>query len=205
MRIVVLEKHQDGKETESLLSKLGIRSDEVTELQTKSGSLRKVRHKDYPGLVILSTESINHELLEHLKEDTFFANDLTATDTLATVSTTRSKAKYKKRFLIKQGMKLISIKTENIAYFYSNNRLNYLRTWDNRSYIVNFTMDELMNLLPPQDFFRIGRSHIISYKSVAEVHAHFHSRLKLKLHVGCEEELFVSKEKVGEFKKWIGG
>ena len=206
MRILVLENHlEDAKETKNLLSKLGIQSAEVTELQTQSGSLRKVRHKDYPGLVILTAETLNNDLLQHLKDDKLSFEDVASNGELPSPAVTFSTLKIKKRFLIKQGTKLISVKTENIAYFYSNNRLNYLRTWDNRSYIVNYTMEDLMELLPAQDFFRISRSHIISYKSVAEVHTHFHSRLKLKLHVACNDELFVSKEKVGEFKKWIGG
>ncbi|RYF93662.1 MAG: response regulator transcription factor, partial [Chitinophagaceae bacterium] len=50
---------------------------------------------------------------------------------------------FRKRFLVKQAQKLVSIEVEDIAYFYSDGRLNFFKTRDNKKFVVDYTMDEL--------------------------------------------------------------
>jgi DNA-binding LytR/AlgR family response regulator len=64
---------------------------------------------------------------------------------------------YRKRFLVKHGQKLVSIDTEEIAYFFSDGRLNFFKTNDNRKFVVDYTMDELGDMLDPDKYFRISR------------------------------------------------
>jgi two-component system LytT family response regulator len=110
----------------------------------------------------------------------------------------------KTRFLVKHSSKLLSIEVDQIAFFYAENRLNFIRTWNNKTYIIDKTIEELSLLLNKKDFFRINRSFIVSYKSIEEVYTHFNSRLKLKLIVSVPEELFVSKDRASDFKVWLG-
>lgn len=109
----------------------------------------------------------------------------------------------KLRFLVKHSSKLISIEVDQIAYFYAENRLNFIRTWNNKTYIIDKTIEEISKLLNKKDFFRINRSYIIAYKSIDEVYTHFNNRLKLKLNINVPEEIFVSKDRVAGFKEWL--
>lgn len=111
---------------------------------------------------------------------------------------------YRKRFLVKQGQKLISIETEDIAYFYSDGRVNFFKTADNRKYITDYTMEELEDMLDPVQFHRISRSFYVSIKSVAQIHDYFGNRLILELKPALEKDAIVSREKVADFKKWMG-
>jgi DNA-binding LytR/AlgR family response regulator len=111
---------------------------------------------------------------------------------------------YRKRFLVKQGQKLISIETEEIAYFYSDGRVNFFKTADNRKYITDYTMEELEEMLDPVQFHRISRSFYVSIKSVAQIHDYFGNRLILELKPTLEKDAIVSREKVADFKKWMG-
>jgi two-component system response regulator LytT len=65
-------------------------------------------------------------------------------------------------------------------------------------------MDELEEMLDPDKYFRISRSFYVSIDSVAEIHDYFGNRLILNLKPTVDKEALVSREKVSEFKKWMG-
>src|SRR3954468_5522364 len=111
---------------------------------------------------------------------------------------------YRKRFLVKHGQKLVSVEVEEIAYFFSDGRLNFFKTNDNRKFVVDYTMDELNDMLDPDKYFRISRSFFISVNSVNQIHDYFGNRLMLHLKPDSEKEALVSREKVTEFKNWLG-
>ena len=111
---------------------------------------------------------------------------------------------YRKRFLVKHGQKLVSVEVDDIAYFFSDGRLNFFKTFDNKKYVVDYTMDELNEMLDPARYFRISRSFFISVDSVAQIHDYFGNRLMLQLKPETEKEAIVSREKVSEFKNWLG-
>ncbi len=111
---------------------------------------------------------------------------------------------YRKRFLVKQGQKLVSVEVEDIAYFYSDGRLNFFKTTDNRKFVVDYTMDELEDMLDPIKYFRISRSFYVSVNSIDKIEDYFGNRLILQLKPVVDKEALVSREKVTDFKKWMG-
>ncbi|GAB4092602.1 LytR/AlgR family response regulator transcription factor [Flaviaesturariibacter terrae] len=111
---------------------------------------------------------------------------------------------YRKRFLVKLGQKLVSIEVDEIAFFFSDGRLNFFKTFDNRKFVVDYTMDELSDMLRPDSFFRISRSFLVSVNSVNQIHDYFGNRLLLELKPEIDKEAVVSREKVSEFKTWLG-
>ena len=111
---------------------------------------------------------------------------------------------FRKRFLVKHAQKLVSIEVEDIAYFYSDGRLNFFKTNDNRKFVVDYTMDELEEMLNPEDYFRISRSFYVSVNSIDKIEDYFGNRLILQLKPAVDKEALVSREKVSDFKKWMG-
>lgn len=111
---------------------------------------------------------------------------------------------YRKRFLVKHAQKLVSIEIDDIAYFYSDGRLNFFKSTDNKKFVVDYTMDELEAMLDPEKYFRISRSFYVSIDSVDQIHDYFGNRLILTLKPAVDKEALVSREKVTEFKKWMG-
>jgi DNA-binding LytR/AlgR family response regulator len=111
---------------------------------------------------------------------------------------------YRKRFLVKQAQKLVSIDVEDIAYFYADGRLNFFKTNDNRKFVVDYTMDDLEDMLDPRLFFRISRAFYVAVNNIDQIHEYFGNRLLLTLKPATEKEAIVSREKVGDFKKWMG-
>ena len=111
---------------------------------------------------------------------------------------------YRKRFLVKHAQKLVSIEVDEIAYFFSDGRLNFFKTFDNKKFVVDYTMDELEDMLDPAKYFRISRSFYISVNSVDQIHDYFGNRLMLHLKPESDKEALVSREKVSDFKNWLG-
>jgi DNA-binding LytR/AlgR family response regulator len=111
---------------------------------------------------------------------------------------------YKKRFTVKIGQHLKVISIDEIECFFSENKGTYLHTFDNRNYLIECTLELLEQELDPADFFRISRKFIIPLKAIKEIVLYSNSRLKVILPSFKEEEVVVSREKVSDFKNWIG-
>jgi len=111
---------------------------------------------------------------------------------------------YRDRFLLKQGTRFVPVEVSEMAYFFTEDRLTFVRTWEGRDLLMDYTLDELMQKLNPQLFFRANRQFILSVRSVSKVHLHFNGRLKLELNPPVAEEVFISRERAGEFRTWLG-
>ncbi|OUJ71426.1 LytR/AlgR family response regulator transcription factor [Hymenobacter crusticola] len=111
---------------------------------------------------------------------------------------------YRQRFLVHYAQKLISVETQQIAYFYSDERLNLFKTFDGKKMAVDYSLDELEAMLDPARFFRIGRSFLVSIGSVEQIETYFGNRLALHLKPAIDKEVVVSREKLTPFKTWMG-
>jgi two-component system response regulator LytT len=111
---------------------------------------------------------------------------------------------YKKRFTVKIGQHLKVISTDEIECFFSENKGTYLHTFDNRNYLIETTLELLEQELDPAAFYRISRKFIIPLKAIREIVVYSNSRLKVILPSYKEDEVIVSREKVADFKNWIG-
>lgn len=111
---------------------------------------------------------------------------------------------FRSRFLVRHAQKLVSVETDCIAYFYSDEKLNFFTTVDDKNYIVDYTLDEIEHMLDPAKFFRIGRGFFVSIRCIDQIHDYFGNRLKLQLKPVTTKEAIVSREKVSDFKKWLG-
>ena len=111
---------------------------------------------------------------------------------------------FRKRFLVKHSQKLISIEVDRIAYFFSDDRLNFFKSYDDKKYVIDYTMDEIEQMLDPEQFFRINRAFIVSIKSIDQIQEYFGNRLKLNLKPVIDKEALVSREKVASFKDFMG-
>lgn len=111
---------------------------------------------------------------------------------------------YKKRFTVKIGQHLKVITTEEIECFFSENKGTYIHTYDNRNYLIDSTLEILEQELDKKDFFRVSRKFIVPLPAIKEIQVYTNSRLKVILPTYKEDEVIVSREKVQDFKTWLG-
>jgi two-component system LytT family response regulator len=110
---------------------------------------------------------------------------------------------YKKRFLVKAGLHIRSIAAEEILYFYSLEKASYLTSHAGKTHLVDYSLEQLEELLDPLKFFRINRKYIISVISIEDVITLSNYRLKLNLKHSTDDDIFVSRDKMQEFKLWL--
>lgn len=120
------------------------------------------------------------------------------------IHTNFGKQVHKNRFLVMQSQKFLSIPVKDIAYFFSEDKLVFFQTYSTQKYLVEYRMEELEVLIDPRNFFRINRSYIISIDCIVQIHPYFGNRLKLELNPKIQNEIIVSRERVGSFKTWLG-
>jgi two-component system LytT family response regulator len=111
---------------------------------------------------------------------------------------------FRARILVNKSDSLIPLDVNDVAWFYAEDKLNYLGTFQKESYIVNQTLDELSSELNPNAFHRANRSFIVNRKSIIKASFHFNGKLKLHLHPDPEIEVYVSRERAPAFKTWLG-
>lgn len=111
--------------------------------------------------------------------------------------------KYKERFLVKVGEHLKTVETIDILFFYSLEKTTFAQTVDGRKHILDFTIDQLENLVNTNSFFRINRKYLVSFDSIQEMISYTNSRFKLALKSSDDNNIIVARERVQEFKEWL--
>ncbi|SRR5690554_1295483 len=111
---------------------------------------------------------------------------------------------YKERFSIKIGQQLKIVNTSEIECIFSENKGTYLYTLENRNYLLDLSLEQLETELNPKYFFRVSRKFIINLNAIQEIQIYSNSRLKIILNSFKNEEIIVSRERVSDFKNWLG-
>jgi DNA-binding LytR/AlgR family response regulator len=110
---------------------------------------------------------------------------------------------YRSRFLITYKDLFITIPTTDIAYFSSENKIVHLTTHSNQKYVIKQTLDELMQELNPNDFFKVTRNYIVCLKAIHKLSQSFDYKLKLELTPTVNEIILVSRERGIALKSWL--
>lgn len=110
---------------------------------------------------------------------------------------------YAKRILVSFRDKILPIKIERIAYFYATNGITTLYTMDGLSYKLDKPLDSIIRRLDPNLFYRANRQFILSKDVVENITVWFDSRLRIDLVIQPNEQIYISKNKASEFKKWL--
>ena len=104
------------------------------------------------------------------------------------------------RILVKIGYNLKIVQTDEVLYFYSENKIVYLQTKE-RHYPTDFTLDELQEVLDHKNFFRVNRQFIINSNFIKNIHTSPY--YKVEMEVSPEEEITVSRDRLKDFKDWL--
>jgi DNA-binding LytR/AlgR family response regulator len=112
---------------------------------------------------------------------------------------------FKSRFLVKFGEKIQSISTNEIAFFFSEERVTFLQTEEGKKYVLDATLEQVEFQVDPSKFFRINRKYLCSFTSISDIFTYSNSRLKIKLHNCQDDDILISREKTADFKSWLDG
>lgn len=101
------------------------------------------------------------------------------------------------------GNKNIPLPVEKIAYFYKNGNYTNLVSFKSESYLLNHSLDELMNVLDAKRFFRVNRQFIINLDACHYFTNEENGKLALSLIPEHKDEVIVSQKRATAFKEWL--
>ncbi len=113
------------------------------------------------------------------------------------------KREYKERYIVRFNDRIIPLQTDNIAYVYSEEKTNYLVTFDDRHYIIDSSLDVISEELNHEQFFRISRSCIVSLKAIVSIIKQQGGRLRINAAPAPSFEMTVSRSRVDDFLEWL--
>ena len=112
---------------------------------------------------------------------------------------------YKTHFLVSQkGDKLVPLIANDIAFIYIELNIVKAVTFEEKTFVMQYTMDELSAMLHPNDFYKANRQFIIARKAVKDIDLWFNNRLSINLKPAAPEKVLVSKARITDFKRWFG-
>lgn len=148
--------------------------------------LKPISYEDLTqAFVKFEKNNISTDAIEKLKHSDSFSSD------------------YKKRFISKIGHKFKVIETSEVVLFYTENSLVYAMTSTEEKFVLDESLENIINQINPDVFFRINRQMIVNIDAVENMYAYSSNRLKLKLKTPHKGDIIVSKEKTSDFKTWI--
>jgi DNA-binding LytR/AlgR family response regulator len=111
--------------------------------------------------------------------------------------------KYKTRFVIKVGEHLKTVEIDKVRYFFSKDKATFCVTDENRNFVLDYTLEQLEQMLDPDQFFRINRKYLIRAASIQDIIHYTNSRLRLVLKSSEDQDIIVARERVQEFRDWL--
>ena len=132
-----------------------------------------------------------HRLKDH------FANNL------QNLLQSQKQTEFKKKFLVKRGTDYVSIRTEEIAYFYASHKVVCLVNKQGHRFILDESLAELEEQLDPAMFYRINRKYLVNLNSIQRIRSYPKSKLQLDLSPTVEEDILIAQENVSAFKEWM--
>jgi len=116
----------------------------------------------------------------------------------------KGEKKFRKRFLISKGAAWYILGVEDVAFFFSENRITTAVSFNGQHHVLDFSLEALEEELDCDQFFRANRQIIVNIRSVEKVENYFGGKLKVRLSPDFKDEVIVSRLKAEDFKKWAG-
>lgn len=113
------------------------------------------------------------------------------------------KKEYKERYIIRFNDRIVPVPTDDIAYVYSEEKTNYMITFSGNKYIIDTSLDVMVEDLDPEKFFRISRGCIIAMKAISSIIKQAGSRLRIVARPEAPFEITVSRSRVDDFLDWL--
>ncbi len=109
----------------------------------------------------------------------------------------------KSRIVVRKGTEFIAINLADVAYFFTEHKIVFVRDFSGRQMIVDKNLGELETELNKEDFFRVNRKFLVHQKAIDRFKPD-NGKIRIFLKPEINEEVHVSKETAPEFKLWIG-
>ncbi|MEO7531587.1 MAG: LytTR family DNA-binding domain-containing protein [Sediminibacterium sp.] len=109
----------------------------------------------------------------------------------------------KSRIVVKKGLEYQSILLDEVAYFFTEQKISFLITKEGRKYLVDKNLKELEEELDGHKFYRANRKFIININYIKSYKSYDKIKIMVELILPVSEDIIVSQESAIDFRKWI--
>ena len=111
--------------------------------------------------------------------------------------------KVKERIVARKGTEFVAITWNEIAYFFTEHKVVFVRDFTGRQYILDKTLSGLEEELDPRTFFRLNRKYLTNVSAIEKFKSE-NGKIRVHLKPAVNEDVFISKETAPLFRNWIG-
>jgi len=117
---------------------------------------------------------------------------------------TQFNSKKKTRLLVRKGLENISLRLDEIALFYTENKIVYVVDQSGKKYLADKNLTDLEDELDESTFFRANRQYIVNINFVKGFKAYEKVKLLVDLNVPETNHcIIISQETAPAFRKWM--
>lgn len=163
----------------------------IQEMPKKTSEMLVQFYDDYKA----SMNELDHQL-EGVQDELGKTTSNRLVERTEEISTT-----FKSRFMVKTGSILKVVSIDEVAGFYKEDFV-LLITNQGKKFMIDESLDELTEKIPPDRFFRINRQCIICIDTVLEARPD-NTQIELTTSVDFPKTLYVSQRNAVKFKRWL--
>ena len=115
----------------------------------------------------------------------------------------RREKRFRTRFLIAGVDRFLTLPVEEVAYFYSENKVTTAVTFAGRNHVVDLPLSRLEELLGPERFGRATRQVLLGVGAIERIEPYFNGKVSVAVRPPHKEKITVSEERVPLFKSWL--
>ena len=148
-------------------------------------------------------QAVQHLCIDYLLKPVSAVSLAKAMQKLNLLYNRGTEPRYKKKFLVRNGIRMQFVDIEEVSYFFAEGKNSFLVREDGMRLPIEYTLEKLETMLDPRQFFRFSRKIIGGIHAIKDIRMHENSRLRIALHAGNQQdEAIVSRERVSLFKQW---
>ena len=115
----------------------------------------------------------------------------------------RREKRFRTRFLITGVDRFLTLPVDDVAYFYSENKVTTAVTFAGRYHVVDLPLSRLEEQLDPDRFFRANRQVLLSVGAIERIEPYLNGKVSVTVRPPHKEKITVSEERVPLFKTWL--
>jgi two-component system response regulator LytT len=109
-----------------------------------------------------------------------------------------------RRIIIRRGSEYLLFKTDEIAYFFLENKTCYMvDRIQGIKYLISKSLRDLTMALDPADFYRINKKYLVHIESLRKFKLCVAGRIEVELFPATREKVFINQVRMQDFKKWV--
>ena len=112
---------------------------------------------------------------------------------------------YRKRLIVKKGMEFAPVDVSQIAYFFTEHKISFVRDFKGRTFIIDDPLSTIESYLDPDEFFRVNRQYIVSVSAIDKFSTVENGKILITLAPPTGEEVIIGKETAVRFRQWLRG